>query len=141
VSDDRIVLPDWPAGTVALLATGAGAPHVIPVSTVLRASDDRVLFALAPRRESLRRLREAPRVALALLAGGNVAATVEGAATVVAEPLPGAESVVAVELRADRVQDHGNRHFEVTGGVQWHWTDAESDERDAAVRAALAALV
>ena len=45
-----------------------------------------------------------------------------------------------MELRVDRVQEHGNRHFAVTGGVQWHWTDAESEERDRQVRAALAAL-
>lgn len=134
-------LPDWPAGTVTFLATGAGAPHVIPVSAALRAGPARILLALAPRRESLARLREEPRVALAVLALGDVAFTAEGAARVVAEPLPGAENVVAVELVVDRVQDHGNRHFAVTDGVQWHWTDIESTERDAAVRAALAALV
>lgn len=133
-------LPDWPAGTVALLATGAGAPHVIPVSAALRAGPARIVLALAPRRESLRRLREEPRVALALLAAGNVALTAEGLASVVAEPLPGAENVVGVSLAVDHVQDHGNRHFAVTDGVQWHWTDAESEERDAKVRAALQAL-
>lgn len=135
-----IDLPEWPPGTVTLLATGAGAPHVIPVSAALRAGPARVLLALAPRRESLDRLRRDPRVALAVLAAGNVALTAEGAARVVAEPLPGAENVVGVELVVDRVQDHGNRHFEVTDGVQWHWRDEESRRRDAAVRAALAAL-
>lgn len=137
----RVELPDWPAGTVALLATGAGAPHVIPVSAALRAGPARIVLALAPRRESLRRLREEPRVALALLATGDVAITAEGEARVVAAPLPGAENVVGVELVVDRVQEHGNRHFAVTGGVQWHWTDAESERRDAQVRAALASLV
>ncbi len=133
-------LPDWPAGTVALLATGAGAPHVIPVSAVLRAGPARIVFALAPRRESLRRLREEPRVALALLAAGDVALTAEGLARVAAEPLPGAENVVGVVLEVDRVQDHGTRRFAVTDGVQWHWTDEESERRDAQVRAALQAL-
>ena len=136
----EIELPDWPAGTVTLLATGAGAPHVIPVSAALRAGPARVLLALAPRRASLARLREEPRVALAVLAAGNVALTAEGLASVVAEPLPGAENVVAVELLVDRLQKHGNRHFAVTDGVRWNWTDAESEERDAAVRGALAAL-
>lgn len=135
-----VELPDWPAGTVTFLCMGAGAPHVIPVSAALRAGPARVVLALAPRRESLRRLREEPRVALAILAAGDVALTAEGAARVVAEPLPGAEGIVGVELWVDRVQDHGNRHFAVTDGVQWHWTDAESEQRDAAVRAALAAL-
>ena len=136
-----IELPDWPAGTVTFLATGAGAPHVIPVSAALRAGPARVLLALAPRRESLARLRDAPRVALAVLAAGDVALTAEGPARVVAEPLPGAENVVAVELLVERIQEHGNRHFAVTDGVQWHWSDDESEQRDAAVREALAALV
>lgn len=140
MEDDDIVLPDWPPGTVTFLSTGGGAPHVIPVSAALRAGPARVVLALAPRRESLKRLRAEPRVALAILAAGDVALSAEGVARVVAEPLPGAENVVGIELRVDRVQDHGNRHFAVTGGVQWHWTDAESDRRDAAVRAALAAL-
>ncbi|MCW3012045.1 MAG: hypothetical protein JWO90_2449, partial [Solirubrobacterales bacterium] len=81
-----------------------------------------------------------PRVALALLAAGDVALTAHGTARVVAEPLPGASSVVGVELAVDRVQEHGTRHFEVTDGVQWHWSDAASEERDARVRAALASL-
>lgn len=136
-----IELPDWPAGTVTFLATGAGAPHVIPVSAALRAGPARVLLALAPRRESLARLRDAPRVALAVLAAGDVALTAEGPARIVAEPLPGAENVVAVELLVERIQEHGNRHFAVTDGVQWHWSDDESEQRDAAVREALAALV
>jgi hypothetical protein len=100
-------LPHWPPGTVALLATGAGAPHVIPVSTALRAADDRVLLALAHRRESLRRLREDPaggaRAARRRRRGGHGARP----AAVVADPLPGAENVVAVELRVTEVQDHG----------------------------------
>jgi len=133
-------LPDWPAGTVTLLATAAGAPHLIPVSAALRAGPERIVLALAPRRESLRRLRDDPRVALAVLAAGDVAFTAEGRAAVVAEPLPGAENVVGVELVVERVQAHGNRHFEITGGVQWHWADAESEERDATVRAALHGL-
>ena len=135
-----IELPDWPAGTVALLATGAGPPHLIPVSAVLRAGPARIVFALAPRRESLRRLREEPRVALAVLAAGDVALTAEGEARVVAEPLVGAENVVGVELAVDRVQDHATRHFAITDGVRWHWGDEESERRDAQVRAALASL-
>jgi hypothetical protein len=136
-----VVLPEWPAGTVTFLATGGvGPPHVIPVSAALRAGDARVVLALAPRRESLRRLREEPAVTLTVLAAGNIALTAEGSATVVADPLPGAENVVGVELRVEEVQEHGNSHFQITGGVQWHWTDKQSDARDAAVRAALSAI-
>jgi len=134
-------LPHWPPGTVALLATGAGAPHVIPVSTALRAADDRVLLALAHRRESLRRLREDARAALALLAEGDVAVTAHGVAAVVADPLPGAENVVGVELRVHAVQDHGSRRFVIDAGVAWRWVDEEAERGDAATRAALAALL
>ena len=35
----RPMLPDWPDGTVAVLSTGAGPPHAIPVSTAVRAGD------------------------------------------------------------------------------------------------------
>ncbi len=135
------VLPHWPPGTVALLATGAGAPHVIPVSTALRAGDERVLLALAHRRESLRRLREDPRAALALLAAGDVAVTAHGIAAVVADPLPGAENVVGVELRVDDVQDHGSRRFVIDDGVAWRWVDEEAEMGDVATRTALAALL
>ncbi len=135
------VLPHSPPGTVALLATGAGAPHVIPVSTALRAGDERVLLALAHRRESLRRLREDPRAALALLAAGDVAVTAHGIAAVVADPLPGAENVVGVELRVDDVQDHGSRRFVIDDGVAWRWVDEEAEMGDVATRTALAALL
>ena len=134
-------LPHWPPGTVALLATGAGAPHVIPVSTALRAGDDRVLLALAHRRESLRRLREDPRVALALLAAGDVACTAYGTARVAADPLPGAENVVAVELDVSEIQDHGSSRFVIDDGVRWRWTDADAERGDEVTRAALRALL
>src|SRR4029079_5727519 len=61
-------LPDWPSGTVCVLSTGGGPPHAIPVSTALRAGPRRVLLALAARRETLTRLRGAPRCALTALA-------------------------------------------------------------------------
>ncbi len=134
-------LPHWPPGTVALLATGAGAPHVIPVSTALRAGEDRVLLALAHRRESLRRLREDPRAALALLASGDVACTAHGTARVAADPLPGAENVVAVELLVSEVQDHGSSRFVIDDGVQWRWVDADAARGDERTRAALRALL
>ena len=87
-------LPDWPAGTVCVLATtGADGPHAIPVSTALRAGDGRVVLALAHTRGSLARLRADPRVALTVLAGPDLAFTAHGTAAVVADPLPGAEAV------------------------------------------------
>ena len=97
-----LTLPDWPAGTVCVLATsGAGGPHAIPVSTALRAADDRILLALASSRGSLQRLRADPRVALTVMAERDLAFTAYGVAWVRAEPLPGVEGVTGVEIRVD----------------------------------------
>jgi flavin reductase (DIM6/NTAB) family NADH-FMN oxidoreductase RutF len=77
------MLPDRPAGTVAVLVTIGETPHAIPVSAVLRAGPDRLLLGLADGRGSLARLREDPRVAVALLAAGmalNVRARARDAA-------------------------------------------------------------
>lgn len=137
-------LPEWPPGTVALLATSAsdaGRPvHAIPISTALRAADDRVLLALGPRRSTLARLREQPEVALALLGPDDVAVTILGRARVVADPLAGAEPVVGVELAVRQICDHGSARFRVDDGVRWRWTDPEAERRDAATRAALERL-
>jgi flavin reductase (DIM6/NTAB) family NADH-FMN oxidoreductase RutF len=129
-------LPYWPAGTVAILATGAGAPHAIPVSTVVRAGPRTVLLALGKRRESLARLREDPRCAVVIIAAG-VAITAHGHAEVV----NALDRVVAVRVDVEEIQDHGTPAFEIDAGVQWHWTDAEAERADAEVRAALQALV
>ncbi|MEA2283746.1 MAG: hypothetical protein QOK21_4353 [Solirubrobacteraceae bacterium] len=132
-------LPEWPPGTVAILATAGDGPHAIPVSTIVRDGPDALLFALGRRRESLRRLREDPRCALAILAP-DVAITAHGSATVVADPLQPPGRVVAVRVVVDRVQDHDRPTFAIEGGVPWHWTDAEDEASDAAVRAALLGL-
>jgi hypothetical protein len=128
-------LPRWPPGTVTVLATAAGAPHAIPVSTAVRAGDRAVLFALAPRRVSLARLRADPRCALAILAE-EVAVTAHGRAVVVAE----VHGVVALRLDVERLQDHDQPTFAMEAGVRWRWVDDEARERDARVRAALEAL-
>jgi hypothetical protein len=132
-------LPEWPAGTVAILATGAGAPHAIPVSTIVRDGPRAVLFALGARRESLRRLREDPRCSLAIVAQ-DVAITAHGRAAVVADPLDPPGRVVAVRVAVERIQDHDRPTFAIEGGVRWRWTAAEDERNDAAVRAALAEL-
>jgi flavin reductase (DIM6/NTAB) family NADH-FMN oxidoreductase RutF len=129
-------LPDWPPGTVAVLATaGADGPHAIPVSTALRAGPRTVLLALARTRGSLARLRAEPRCALAVHAEG-VAVTLRGCATVAGE----AAGTVAVRLDVEHVEDHGRPTFTVEAGVRWSWTDAEAERIDAEVRAALQAL-
>jgi hypothetical protein len=125
-------LPDWPPDTVAILATASGPPHAIPVSTAVRAGPREVRFALAARRESLARLREDPRCALAILAEG-VAVTLHGRATETGE----AAGVVLLRLDVDEVQDHDQPTFEIEAGVRWRWTDPDAERRDAEVRAAL----
>ena len=128
-------LPEWPEGTVAVLCTGGGAPHAIPVSTALRAGPRTVVLALALRRESLARLRAEPACAFVLLAAG-LAFTAYGTATVVAE----LERVVAVRLDIESIQDHSQPTFAIEDGVRWRWTDGDAARADAAVREALRAL-
>lgn len=135
-----VELPDLPAGVVAILSTGAGRPHAIPVSTVVAAGEGRLLLALARRRESLARLREDPRCALTVLAAGDVAFTAHARAVVVEEPMTVSDRVAAVLLEVEAVQDHRQPRFEILEGVRWRWTDPEADARDAEIRDALLEL-
>jgi flavin reductase (DIM6/NTAB) family NADH-FMN oxidoreductase RutF len=105
------MLPEWPAGTVAVLATAG--PHAIPVSTAVRAGDATIHLALAQSRDSLRRLREEPRCALTVLAAG-VAVTAYGSAAVVDED----DRVAYVRLDVDEVVDHDQPTFELDDGVR-----------------------
>jgi hypothetical protein len=104
----------------------------MPVSTAVRVADDRVRFALGRERETLRRLREDAEAAL-LVMGKGLAFSAYGRAVVVAEQLEVAETVVAVELRVTRVQDHlADGRTEMVDGARWRWTDeqlAESEPR------------
>ena len=138
--DEQLELPQWPPGTVCILATGGEGPHAIPVSTAVRASGNRIVLALGARRGSLGRLREDPRVALKVLAAGDVAFTAHGTARVVEDPLPGIDGVVGVEIDVERVSSHKRPTFSIADGVAWAWADAEARERDAAVRIALLEL-
>ena len=124
------MIPDWPPGTVAILTTRG--PHAIPVSTARRAGPTTVLLALGPNRGSLARLREDPRCALAVIAAGT-AVTLRGRATEVGE----AAGTVAIRLDVDAVDDHSQPTFAIHDGVRWEWTDDETRDRDAEVRAAL----
>lgn len=131
------MLPDWPAGTVTILATAGATPHAIPVSTALRAGPRHALIGLAAGRRSLARLRTDPRVALTIISR-DVAVTAHGRARILDEAL--VEGVVAVEIEVDRVQDHDRPTFAIESGVGWRWTDGDAEGRDAEVHAALARL-
>jgi len=130
-------LPEWGPGTVAVLSTGAGPPHAIPVSTAVRAGDRTIVLALALRRESLARLREDPRCALTFMARGDVAFTAGGRAAIVEEPMAVSDRVTAIRIDVEAIQDHGQDSFEIDAGVRWRWTDAEAERRDARIAAAL----
>jgi Pyridoxamine 5'-phosphate oxidase len=122
-------LPSWPSGTVAVLSTGAGEPHAIPVSTAVRRGAREVAFALSLRRESLARLRSDPRCALTLIAAG-LSVTALGRAVVESE----GERVAVLRLDVERIQDHDHPTFEIDEGVRWHWTSEDAERADAAVR-------
>ena len=122
-------LPSWPSGTVAVLSTGAGEPHAIPVSTAVRRGPREIAFALSLRRESLARLRSDPRCALTLIAAG-LSVTALGRAVVESE----GERVAVLRLDVERIQDHDHPTFAIDEGVRWHWTSEDAERADAAVR-------
>jgi hypothetical protein len=131
-------LPHWERGTPAVLCVAG--PHPIPVTAYLRAGDDRVLLALGRRRETLRRLREDPSVALLLMAEG-LALTAHGRARVIAEELEVTDTVVAVELRVERLQNHlADKRTEMLDGARWRWCAEEHGEAEDAILAELAGL-
>jgi hypothetical protein len=131
-------LPEWKRGTPAVLC--ASGPHPIPVSTAVRVGQRRILLALGRERETLRRLREDPRAALCLM-GEGVAFTAHGQARVVSEDLRAAETVVAVELSVERVQDHlADGRTDMLDGVRWRWTEERFDEAEGAIVAELEEL-
>jgi hypothetical protein len=131
-------LPEWERGTPAVLCVAG--PHAIPISTAVRAGDDRVRFALGRERETLRRVRGDEAAAL-LVMGKGLAFTAYGRAVVVAERLEVAETVVAVELRVSRVQDHlADGRTEMVDGARWRWTDEQLADSEPKIVAELARL-
>jgi hypothetical protein len=126
-------LPEWGPGTVAVLSTGAGPPHAIPVSTAVRRGPRELVLALGLRRESLARLRADPHCAVTMLAAGDLAFTAIGVGVVEEE----GPRVAVVRVDVSRIQDHGNDTFVIDDGVQWRWTDDDAARNDAEVRARL----
>lgn len=129
------MIPDWPVGTVAVLATAGEAPHAIPVSTAMRLDATTAAFALAHRRESLTRLRADPRCALTVMVEG-AAFTLHGTAAEAGK----LEGAVAVRMTVERVQDHMEETFAIQRGVFWHWLNADAAEKDAVIRDGLSAI-
>jgi oxalate decarboxylase len=110
-------LPEWPERTLAVLSTTDGGPHAIPVASVLRAGDRRILFSLKHSRGSLERLRESPEVALVVLGAGDTAFTARGRARIVDESMPREPDFAAVELDVEVIDDHRQPGYDVDSGV------------------------
>jgi Pyridoxamine 5'-phosphate oxidase len=128
-----VVLPEWPARTIAILSTLDDGPHAIPISAPVRGGDDRILFSLRGDRDSVARIRACPRAAVTILAEGDVAFTARGRAQLLDDLLTQAD-YVAVQLDVDAVDDHRQSAFGVSGGIDRTW-------RDDAEREALGARV
>ena len=119
------MLPTWPPGTPAVLCVTG--PHAIPVSSYVRAGDDRIVVALGSRRETLARLRGDPAAAFCVL-GEGVAFTAHCTGAVVRASLEAAAGSTAVELRVERVQDHlADGRTDLLDGPRWRWLDAEAE--------------
>jgi oxalate decarboxylase len=125
-------LPQWPERTVAVLGTVDGGPHAVPIATLLRDSDQRILLALRRGSGSLERLRESPQTALVVLGEGDIAFTAMGRARIVRERIDDLPEFAAVELLVESVVEDNAAGFEI---------DVKLRERDAAdLRDRLAAL-
>lgn len=137
---DDPAIPPLPADLVAILATtGPAGPVAIPVSAIHRRDARCVLVALSRRRATVERLRDDPRAALSLN-GPGLSLCVAGEARVAADPLPGAEAMIAYAVVAHRVWDARGPATEVEAGIRWRWTDPEAARRHARVLEALADL-
>jgi hypothetical protein len=131
-------LPEWERGTPAVLCVAG--PHPIPVTTPVRRGPDRVLLALGRHRETLERLRVDPRVALIVI-GKGVAFTAHSRAVVIADRLEATDTVVAVELIVERVQDHlADERTEMLDGARWRWCNEHDGEMEDRIVAELEGL-
>jgi hypothetical protein len=71
----------------------------------------------------------------------GLAFTAHGRARVIAEELEAADTVVAVELAVDRIQDHlADGRTEILDGARWRWCAEEDGEAEDAILAELDAF-
>jgi hypothetical protein len=119
-------LPHWPEGSVAVLSTMNGSLHAIPVVTVLRVGDRKILIALARSRGSVLRIHQHAVVAITLLIEGNHAFTARGRARIVQDTMDGAKEFSAIAIDVAEIEDHRQASFSVDSGVSLHWnSDAD----------------
>jgi hypothetical protein len=125
---ERDLLPEWPTRTIAVLATVDLGSHAIAVSGPLHAGNRRILFTLHRSRGSLARLRKCARVALTILAEGDLAFTAQGRARIVEGSLAPAPVDVAIAIDVERIDDHRQLEFRVQSGIDRRWAD-EDEQR------------
>ena len=111
-----------------MLATVDGGPFAIPISGPVRAGDRCIMVNLHRDRGSLTRLREEPRVALLILAEGDIALTARGDARIVREPMACAPTYAAVAIDVEEIDDHRQTAFAVESGPGRRWVD-ETEQR------------
>jgi hypothetical protein len=71
----------------------------------------------------------------------ELAFTAHGRARVIAEELEVTDTVVAVELRVERLQNHlADERTEMLDGARWRWCSEEHGEAEDAILAELAGL-
>lgn len=112
------VLPQWPQQTIGVLVTTDPAPHAIPVSWPVRATDRRILLSLRANRGSLTRLKRQPMVALLILGADNTAFCARGTARVLTPQMERDADYAAVAVDVDVIDDHRQEAFKVIAGVQ-----------------------
>ena len=103
-----------------------GSLHAIPVVTVLRAGDHKILIALARSRGSVLRIHQDAVVAVTLLIEGNHAFTARGRARTVQDTMDGAKEFSAIAIDVAEIDDHRQASLSVDSGVSLHWnSDAD----------------
>jgi Pyridoxamine 5'-phosphate oxidase len=126
---------------VAVVATaGEGGPDAAPVSLVAVASPRRLLLGLARDRTTLANIRAGSRVAASLCLEPDLAITVAGTARVVAESLPTAAHVAAVEVAVETVKDDLHPAARILSRLRLRWESDAARQTDAALLADLRRL-
>jgi oxalate decarboxylase len=121
------LLPEWPETTIGVLSTEDGDIHAMPITAPLRAGDRRILFSLNRSRAALAQLREHPRVALTILAAGDLAFTARGRARIIQEVLDASE-LAGVALDVDEIDDHRQKGMSVESGAGLDWSKPSTQQ-------------
>ena len=119
------MLPTWPPGTPAVLCVTG--PHAIPVSSYVRAGDDRIVVALGVAARDPRAPARRPAAAFCVL-GPGVAFTAHcRAQRRRASRWTRRRRTSRSSCVVERVQDHlADGRTEILDGAPWRWLDEEA---------------